>query len=134
MLFVCHPKILDKHCFQFLTPKRNWRQCLCKFLGWQTKSIMSVTVFLEWSISANHLFLHPFFFVLCCFFGNLFRLCSLSLSSFSLCFSFYKHFYYIDTDEIPAFFLSLKNHIFIARSEDTILIFNMWGYYVVTFL
>ena len=23
-----------------LTPKRNWRQCLCKILGWQTKSIM----------------------------------------------------------------------------------------------
>ena len=23
-----------------LTPKRNWRQCVCKILGWQTKSIM----------------------------------------------------------------------------------------------
>ena len=23
-----------------LTPKRNWRQCLCKILGWQTKTIM----------------------------------------------------------------------------------------------
>ena len=22
------------------TPKRNWRKCLCKILGWQTKSIM----------------------------------------------------------------------------------------------
>ena len=31
--------------------------------------------------------------------------------------------YYIDTDEIPGFFLLLKNHIFIARSEDTILSF-----------
>ena len=45
MLFVYHPKILHKHCFQFLpgpflTPKRNWRQYLCKSLGWQTKSIM----------------------------------------------------------------------------------------------
>ena len=29
-------------------------------------------------------------------------------------------FYYIDTDEIPGFFLLLKNHIFIARSQDTI--------------
>ena len=29
-------------------------------------------------------------------------------------------FYYIDTDEIPGSFLLLKNHIFIARSEDTI--------------
>ena len=44
MLFVCHPKILHKHCLQFLlgpfSPKRNWRQCVCKILGWQTKSIM----------------------------------------------------------------------------------------------
>ena len=31
-------------------------------------------------------------------------------------------FYYIDTDEIPGFFLLLKNHIFIVRSEDTIFI------------
>ena len=30
--------------------------------------------------------------------------------------------YYIDTDEIPGFFLLLKNHIFIERSEDTIFI------------
>ena len=28
--------------------------------------------------------------------------------------------YFIDTDEIPGFFLLLKNHTFIARSEDTI--------------
>ena len=28
--------------------------------------------------------------------------------------------YHIDTDEIPGFFLLLKNHIFIVRSEDTI--------------
>ena len=33
-------------------------------------------------------------------------------------------FYYIDTDEIPGFFLSLKNPIFIARGEDTILSFT----------
>jgi len=33
--------------------------------------------------------------------------------------------YYIDTDEIPGFFLLLKNHIFIARSEDTIFIFRV---------
>ena len=30
--------------------------------------------------------------------------------------------YYVDTDEIPGFFLLLKNHIFIVRSEDTIFI------------
>ena len=34
-------------------------------------------------------------------------------------------FYYIDTDEIPGFFLLLKNHIFIAPSEDTIFIFHV---------
>ena len=34
-------------------------------------------------------------------------------------------FYYIDTDEIPGFFLLLKNHIFIELSEDTIFIFHV---------
>ena len=38
-------------------------------------------------------------------------------------------FYYIDTDKIPGFFLLLKNHIFITRSEDTIFIFHVWGYW-----
>ena len=33
--------------------------------------------------------------------------------------SIIKGLYYTDTDEIPGFFLLLKNHIFIARSEDT---------------
>ena len=33
--------------------------------------------------------------------------------------------YYIDTGEIPGFFLLLKNHIFIVRSEDTIFIFHV---------
>ena len=36
-----------------------------------------------------------------------------------------KGLYYIDTDEISGFFLLLKNHIFIARSEDTIFIFQV---------
>ena len=36
-------------------------------------------------------------------------------------------FYYIDTAEIPGFFLLLKNYIFIAGSEDTIFIFHVWG-------
>ena len=35
-----------------------------------------------------------------------------------------KGVYYIDTDEIPGCFLLLKNHIFIARSEDTIFFFT----------
>ena len=39
------PQILHKHCFPvslgaILTLKRNWRQCLCKILKRQTKSIM----------------------------------------------------------------------------------------------
>ena len=33
----------------------------------------------------------------------------------------------IDTNEMPGFFLLLKNHIFIARSEDTVFIFHVWG-------
>ena len=45
MLFVYHPNILHKHFLQFLlggisTPQKNLRKCLCKILGWQTKSIM----------------------------------------------------------------------------------------------
>ena len=38
-------------------------------------------------------------------------------------------FYYIDAYEILGFFISLKNHIFIARSKDTIFIFHVWGYW-----
>ena len=37
--------------------------------------------------------------------------------------------YYIDTDEMPGFFLLPKNHIFIALSEDTIFIFDVRGYW-----
>ena len=33
-------------------------------------------------------------------------------------------YYYIDTDEIPGFFVLLKNDIFIAPREDTILSFT----------
>ena len=36
-----------------------------------------------------------------------------------------KNIYYIDTDEIPGFFVLLKNHIFVVRSEDTIFIFHV---------
>ena len=38
----------------------------------------------------------------------------------------------IDTDEIPGFFLWLKNHIFVARSEDIIFIFHHIGVAMVT--
>ena len=37
--------------------------------------------------------------------------------------------YYIDTDEIPGFFLLPKNHTFIARREETIFFFYVWGYW-----
>ena len=36
-----------------------------------------------------------------------------------------KTFYHIDIDETPGLFFFLKNHIFIARNEDTIFIFHM---------
>ena len=35
-----------------------------------------------------------------------------------------KNICYIDTDEIPGFLVLPKNHIFIVRSEDTILSFT----------
>ena len=39
--------------------------------------------------------------------------------------NWFLRFYYIGTDEIPGFLLSLKRHIFIARSEDAIFIFHV---------
>ena len=36
-----------------------------------------------------------------------------------------KYIYYIDTDKMPGFFVLLKSHIFVARSEDTIFIFHV---------
>ena len=41
-----------------------------------------------------------------------------------VCKYIYVSIYYIDTDEIPGFLLLLKNHIFTARSEDTMFIFS----------
>ena len=41
------------------------------------------------------------------------------------CYIIKYYYYYIDTDEIPGFFLLLRNHIFIARSEDAIFIFHV---------
>ena len=35
-----------------------------------------------------------------------------------------KTIYYLNTSEIPGFFLLLKNHIFVAHSEDIIFIFH----------
>ena len=36
---------------------------------------------------------------------------------------------YIDTEQIPGFLLLLKNYLFTVRSEDTIFIFHVWGYW-----
>ena len=44
MLFVCHPKILHKHCLQFSWelkwPQEKLKTMLMQNLGWQTKAIM----------------------------------------------------------------------------------------------
>ena len=45
MLFVCHPKILHKHCLQFrlgvkMAPRETKKKSLRKIFGWETKSIM----------------------------------------------------------------------------------------------
>jgi len=45
----------------------------------------------------------------------------------------HKRFYYINTSEIPGFFLLLKNHIFIVCSEDTIFIFHTEDIFLITF-
>ena len=41
-----------------LTPKRNWRQCLRKILGWLTEHYGMSWYFLEWSIFPSSLFLN----------------------------------------------------------------------------
>ena len=62
MLFVCHPKIFTKALFSvslgaILTPKKNWRQCSCKFWGVRNKEHYGVLwYFLEWSMATRSLF------------------------------------------------------------------------------
>ena len=54
-----------------LTHKRNWRQCLCKILGWQTKSVMvyygifgsQLSISEKWrreTVNQEIPFVHPF--------------------------------------------------------------------------
>ena len=55
MLFVCHPKILHKHCFQFLlgvkmAPRDTENNAYAKFWGDKQRALWYVMVFLEWSI------------------------------------------------------------------------------------
>ena len=45
LLFVCHPKILHKHCFQILSEvemalRETENNAYAKILGWRTKNIM----------------------------------------------------------------------------------------------
>ena len=55
MLFVCHPKILHKHCFQFLlgvkmAPRDTENNAYVKFWGDKQRALWHAVVFLEWSI------------------------------------------------------------------------------------
>ena len=58
MLFVCHPKKLHKHCFQFLlgvkmAPRETEDNAYAKFGGGKQRTLWYVIVFLamEWTIS-----------------------------------------------------------------------------------
>ena len=56
MLFVCHPKILHKHCLQFLlgvkmAPRETENNTYAKFWGDKQRALWYVMVFLEWSIT-----------------------------------------------------------------------------------
>ena len=55
MFFVCHPKILHKHCLQFLVgvkmaPRETEDNAYAKFWGDRQRALWYVIVFLEWSI------------------------------------------------------------------------------------
>ena len=50
MLFVCHPKILHKHCLQFLlgvemAPRETENNAYAKFWGGRQRALWYVTVF-----------------------------------------------------------------------------------------
>ena len=56
MLFVCPPKILHKHCLQFLlgvkmAPRETENNAYAKFWGDKQRALWYVVVFLEWSIN-----------------------------------------------------------------------------------
>ena len=55
MFFVCHPKILHKHCLQFLlgvkmAPRETEDNAYAKFWGDKQRTLWYLMVFLEWSI------------------------------------------------------------------------------------
>ena len=58
MLFVCHHKILLKHCLQFLlgvkmAPRETENNAYAKFGGVKQRALWYVMVFLEWSIKGE---------------------------------------------------------------------------------
>ena len=59
MLFDCRPKVLHKHCLQFLlgvkmAPRETENNAYAKFWGDKQRTLWYVMVFLEWSIEGNH--------------------------------------------------------------------------------
>ena len=55
MLFDCRPKVLHKHCLQFLlgvkmAPRETENNAYAKFRGDKQRTLWYVMVFLEWSI------------------------------------------------------------------------------------
>ena len=55
MLFDCRPKVLHKHCLQFLlgvkmAPRETENNAYAKFWGDKQRTLWYVIVFLEWSI------------------------------------------------------------------------------------
>ena len=56
MLFDCRPKVLHKHCLQFLlgvkmAPRETENNAYAKFWGDKQRTLWYVMVFLEWSMS-----------------------------------------------------------------------------------
>ena len=70
MLFDCRPKVLHKHCLQFLlgvkmAPRETENNAYAKFWGDKQRTLWYVMVFLEWSIgqwllNCKNLGLDPF--------------------------------------------------------------------------
>ena len=60
MLFDCRPKVLHKHCLQFLlgvkmAPRETENNAYAKFWGDKQRTLWYVMVFLEWSIELYYI-------------------------------------------------------------------------------
>ena len=58
MLFDCRPKVLHKHCLQFLlgvkmAPRETENNAYAKFWGDKQRTLWYVMVFLEWSMESS---------------------------------------------------------------------------------